>query len=160
MNQRRRPRYGCAAYLGLWAFCFAAVLFFAWPWVAFGGVAGTVAGCIWVPVALVLLGKAKRGVVRRLRQSEPSPFSPLAPVPGRPRLPVPHEVKQYVWVRDGGRCRHCRISDDDSMALHGEHLQFDHVIPWSRGGTNEAENIQLLCGPDNRAKGAQLNWRG
>ena len=33
-----------------------------------------------------------------------------------------------------------------------EEIHFDHVIPWSRGGANTADNIQLLCGRCNRRK--------
>jgi 5-methylcytosine-specific restriction endonuclease McrA len=57
---------------------------------------------------------------------------------------IPEEVRNFVWRRDGGRCVACD-SDED--------LQFDHVIPVSRGGGTAAENIQILCGDCNRAKG-------
>jgi len=50
---------------------------------------------------------------------------------------IPSHVKQEVFKRDGGRCRECG-SDRD--------LHFDHVIPFSLGGSSvTAENIQLLC---------------
>lgn len=32
-------------------------------------------------------------------------------------------------------------------------LEIDHVLPLSRGGTNEFENLQVLCGRCNRSKG-------
>jgi 5-methylcytosine-specific restriction endonuclease McrA len=44
-----------------------------------------------------------------------------------------------------GRCRQCGSATD---------LHFAHVIPWSKGGANTLANIQLLCGPCNRRKGA------
>lgn len=49
---------------------------------------------------------------------------------------IPQRVKQAVWQRDGGRCVECQAS---------EYLEFDHIIPFSRGGANSLENIQLLC---------------
>ncbi len=50
---------------------------------------------------------------------------------------IPASVKREVWKRDKGRCVKC--------GSH-ENLHFDHVIPYSKGGSSlVAENIQLLC---------------
>ena len=67
-----------------------------------------------------------------------------APVGERTRA-IPQDVKIEVAARDGGRCRQCGSNKE---------LHFDHVIPWSKGGANTADNIQLLCGTCNRRKGA------
>ena len=56
---------------------------------------------------------------------------------------VPDEVKAMVWSRDEGVCVRCGADED---------LQFDHVIPVARGGGNNVENIQILCGDCNRQK--------
>jgi hypothetical protein len=69
----------------------------------------------------------------------------LAPVGQRNTRTIPQDVKIAVAARDGGRCRQCGSTVD---------LHFDHVIPWSKGGANTVANIQLLCGPCNRRKGA------
>ena len=58
---------------------------------------------------------------------------------------IPQDVKIAVTVRDQGRCVQCGAAQD---------LHFDHKVPWSRGGTNTVNNIQLLCGLCNRRKGA------
>lgn len=65
----------------------------------------------------------------------------------RIRTPIPDDVKLVVWSRDGGACIKCGTR---------EQLQFDHVIPHSRGGSDAAENIQILCRPCNLAKSASL----
>jgi HNH endonuclease len=68
-----------------------------------------------------------------------------APVGERNTRSIPQDVKIAVAARDGGRCRQCGSATD---------LHYDHVIPWSKGGANTVANIQLLCGPCNRRKGA------
>lgn len=57
---------------------------------------------------------------------------------------IPSSVKLEVWQRDGGKCVMCGATDN---------LHFDHVIPYSKGGTSlRAENIQLLCARHNLEK--------
>lgn len=60
---------------------------------------------------------------------------------------VPPAVRAEVWRRDGGACVQCQAT---------EYLEFDHVIPWSRGGATSAGNLQLLCRRCNLAKGARI----
>ncbi|GAA2857769.1 HNH endonuclease signature motif containing protein [Paenarthrobacter ilicis] len=66
------------------------------------------------------------------------------------RRAIPDDVKQYVWTRDEGQCRACGSTGE---------LQYDHVIPISMGGSNNVENLQILCGPCNRRKSAGLTTR-
>jgi len=63
------------------------------------------------------------------------------------REPIPDEVKMFVWQRDGGRCAKCGGQ---------EKLEYDHIIPISKGGSNTARNIQLLCENCNRSKSANI----
>jgi hypothetical protein len=57
---------------------------------------------------------------------------------------IPSEVKRAVWKRDRGKCVTCGATDN---------LHFDHVIPYSKGGSSlVAENIQLLCLRHNLSK--------
>ncbi|WP_342800025.1 TerD family protein [Nocardia sp. No.11] len=60
---------------------------------------------------------------------------------------IPQDVKAQVWQRDGGRCVECG---------DGHYLEFDHIIPLSRGGATSAANLQILCRACNRAKGARI----
>ena len=57
---------------------------------------------------------------------------------------IPSSVKLEVWRRDHGRCTICQSTNN---------LHFDHIIPYSKGGTSlKADNIQLLCARHNLEK--------
>lgn len=57
---------------------------------------------------------------------------------------IPSSVKLEVWKRDKGKCIICGSKDN---------LHFDHIIPYSKGGSSLlAKNIQLLCARHNLAK--------
>lgn len=57
---------------------------------------------------------------------------------------IPASVKLTVWKRDKGQCVICGSKDN---------LHFDHIIPYSKGGSSlVADNIQLLCVRHNLAK--------
>ena len=57
---------------------------------------------------------------------------------------IPASVKLEVWKRDKGQCVLCGSKDN---------LHFDHIIPYSKGGTSlVAKNVQLLCARHNLAK--------
>ena len=61
---------------------------------------------------------------------------------------IPSHVKLAVWKRDGGASVECGSKTN---------LHFDHILPYSKGGTSETEdNIQLLCMKHNIQKGAKL----
>jgi HNH endonuclease len=51
---------------------------------------------------------------------------------------IPQAVKIAVLTRDGGKCRRCGSTRD---------LQYDRIVPNSRGGSStDVNNIRLLCG--------------
>jgi hypothetical protein len=80
-------------------------------------------------------------------QREPSDAPPESEDIAHTRL-IPTDVKLAVWKRDKGRCVECGSTDN---------LHFDHVVPYSRGGSSlVAENIQLLCARHNLAKSAHI----
>jgi len=57
---------------------------------------------------------------------------------------IPSAVKLEVWKRDKGCCSKC----GSKVNLH-----FDHIIPYSQGGSSkDAKNIQILCSKHNLAK--------
>ena len=57
------------------------------------------------------------------------------------------EVKSAVFERDDGKCVKCGSS---------ENIEFDHDIPFSKGGSNEVGNIQILCVKCNRQKSNKI----
>jgi hypothetical protein len=63
------------------------------------------------------------------------------------REPIPERVRHEVWRRDRGTCVDC-----GSRAR----LEFDHIVPVSRGGSSSARNVELRCEPCNRRKGARI----
>ena len=67
---------------------------------------------------------------------------------GPRREGIPEDVRREVFRRDGGRCVTCGSA---------ELLQFDHVIPVALGGASTPANLQVLCAPCNRDKGASLS---
>jgi hypothetical protein len=56
---------------------------------------------------------------------------------------IPAHVKQAVWNRDRGKCTECGSE---------ENLEYDHIIPVSKGGSSTERNIRLLCTKCNRRK--------
>ncbi len=70
----------------------------------------------------------------------------LKPVVPR-REAIPRVVQREVWQRDGGACVQCA-----SRKL----LCFDHIVPFSHGGSNTVRNLQLLCEPCNLSKGNRI----
>jgi ATP adenylyltransferase len=59
--------------------------------------------------------------------------------------PVPESIRYEVLKRDG-RCLLCGATKDD------ERLEVDHIVPRSKGGSNDMSNLQTLCGRCNRGK--------
>jgi hypothetical protein len=101
---------------------------------------------------VALVADRERRARRRLERAHAALERERPPGRGRPvaphlREPLPRDVRLAVWRRDRGRCRECG---------NGFDLQYDHVIPVALGGATSVDNLQLLCGDCNRAKGASL----
>ena len=60
---------------------------------------------------------------------------------------IEQSIKDDVWNRDNGKCVECGSN---------EKLEFDHIIPFSKGSSNTYRNIQLLCEPCNRTKSDKI----
>ena len=65
----------------------------------------------------------------------------------RERGPIPDRIRSAVVVRDGGRCRRCGST---------RYLEIDNIVPVSKGGASEEDNLQTLCRRCNRRKWKSL----
>jgi len=78
----------------------------------------------------------------------PAPdLEPRSPANTRNRPRLTNAAMSEVWIRDGGKCVDCGSIED---------LEFDHVIPFSKGGSSTPENLRILCRQCNRKRGAAL----
>ncbi|MZQ50304.1 MAG: hypothetical protein GT598_14995 [Bacteroidales bacterium] len=46
------------------------------------------------------------------------------------------QVKDVVWIRDNGQCTGCGST---------KNLEYHHIIPLSKGGSNSVRNVRLMC---------------
>ena len=63
---------------------------------------------------------------------------------------IPRDIMLKVVRRDDYRCGTCGKHVDD------RDIEFDHVIPHSKGGAVSVENLRVLCGHCNRRKSNSL----
>ena len=59
---------------------------------------------------------------------------------------IPREIMLKVVRRDGQICQKCFKPVPDNE------IEFDHIIPFSKGGTTSVDNLRLLCFDCNRKK--------
>ena len=106
----------------------------------------------WIGVDIS--AKAAELVVERIRDDQGMFEDIIArdDIPNRtdlgniPRYNVP-ENKTQLYGEQGGNCNGC------GTHFESQHLEIDHIIARSVGGTDHIENLQLLCGHCNRIKG-------
>ncbi len=105
----------------------------------------------WWPIVrvpiVIILGLVVIGIIKAAFSEQETPEQEPSPRKQVGRKPIPDKVKMYVWQRDQGRCVECGSK---------ERLEYDHIIPLSRGGSNTDRNLQLLCERCNRRKGASI----
>lgn len=57
-------------------------------------------------------------------------------------------VKEFLLDKFSHQCNYCGAKED---------LQVDHVLSVAEGGSDDIDNLQILCGACNRKKGAKGN---
>lgn len=114
----------------------------------------------------------KQSPYLHVRKVESSPSIQHAPERARSRMPNAVE-KRALLARDGYHCRFCGIpvirkevrnrfkklypeatrwgktSDSQHAAFLTMWAQYDHLLPHSRGGTNDIHNMVITCAPCN-----------
>lgn len=70
-----------------------------------------------------------------------------------PRIPIPPEVKKYVFDRNKYQCQSCGKTFLETQ------LTIDHIIPLARGGSNDISNLHTLCLTCNQIKSDKLDTR-
>jgi 5-methylcytosine-specific restriction endonuclease McrA len=110
---------------------------------------------------LVLDGKAEivesdgRRLIRSATLAVPKPavirLVKFVHVPRKFRRQV---TNTFLFARDGYRCQYCGRSQDQFKFR--ECLTRDHLVPLSRGGTNDWGNVVTACSTCNMRKGNNL----
>jgi len=49
---------------------------------------------------------------------------------------VPEKIREQIFLRDNSQCQYCNTK---------QRLSIDLIIPWTKGGTNDLSNLQVLC---------------
>jgi 5-methylcytosine-specific restriction endonuclease McrA len=62
---------------------------------------------------------------------------------------IPSSVRVSVLHRDSYKCVFC------GRGVKQVQLEVDHILPFSKGGSNDLSNLQTLCFDCNRGKGSR-----
>lgn len=118
------------------------------------GILTVMSGAFGLPVLVAFLALSGGCTALYFHYRRRSSRAALIPVtPARDDRVIPQDVKIAVSVRDKGLCQ-LRYP---GICLVDKQICFDHVFPYSLGGSSKDENnIQLACKPCNLHKGARV----
>jgi len=86
----------------------------------------------------------KRKSVSTIEKNPPkSPLTQEKDFSSPPRRYIRASVQREVRLRDDNQCTYC--SPDGHRCTERYRLEFDHVVPFALGGSNEADNLRLTC---------------
>ncbi len=87
----------------------------------------------------------KKVMKEYIKRSKPKASSKPASVNTKS---IPKAVKEYVYLRDGGQCTY--VGKDGKRCSARLCLEYDHIHPKALGGSNDADNIRLMCSTHNK----------
>jgi hypothetical protein len=118
-----------------------------------------------------------KDAVKLVRSTNAESSQPALPMSSRQPIRMPSRIGEAEIIsRDGYHCRYCGIpvihkrirerarnlypeavtwgsrNSTQHAAFQAMWLQFDHVLPHSRGGTNDPGNVVIACAPCNFGK--------
>lgn len=122
------------------------------PYVKAGVIGLLIGGGASLVLVLLAVHLGREWAVRKFRAAIPAENEPTSWLAGSPpgsrrRRAIPERVRHEVWRRDEACCVDCGSR---------ERLEFDHIIPISKGGSNSPRNIELRCEMCNGRKGARI----
>ncbi|WP_395326915.1 HNH endonuclease [Novosphingobium sp. BL-8H] len=97
----------------------------------------------WRSLRETLLAKGKIFLTEDGRVSSES-FDPVLYGRDGDRQPLPKWLRAFILERDGYRCTYCGQAEGP--------FEVDHIVPVSRGGGDDPENLTCACAPCNRSK--------
>ena len=92
---------------------------------------------LWVADGLIKIMLITRTNERRIRPTE--------------RVTWPQGLKQRLMRRQDNTCVYCGYRRTAAS------MDIDHIIPVVRGGSNNEDNLQVICRPCNQRKGLQTD---
>jgi len=68
---------------------------------------------------------------------------------------IPTAMKRIIWQRDQGRCQYTYPRTGKQCGSQYQ-LEYDHVRPWSEGGSHSDDNLHLCCRAHNQYRWQRL----
>lgn len=94
----------------------------------------------------ILLDTVREVFQEKAAENGYAPTLDPSPRRSRPRKKLSAQKSLAVFARNGYACVTCGSR---------ENLTVDHIVPWSKGGSNDMDNLQTLCRSCNSRKGAR-----
>lgn len=77
-----------------------------------------------------------------------SPFAHVLNKRTTRRKKISLDLRREVYASNNWACAYCGSNQD---------LEIDHIVPLSRGGTEDRSNLQTLCASCNKKKGTKIH---